>query len=258
MKNLMDFPPNIQHVLLDIEGTTCPVNFVSDTLFPFANDHLLSYLKHHQTEPTIRSLIAEIQIAWQEDSSTEARALAKSIQQIRTPTAPSRQIELTPEEACLYLKWLIQQDRKLTPLKELQGMIWEEGYQQGQLVAPLFPDVPDALYRWHQAGRILSVYSSGSIQAQKLLYSFSNVGDLSHLFSSWFDTRTGPKNEAASYLSIAKHLQTKPEHIVFISDSPSELSAARSAAVHSIFSRRPGNPILHAEGFPILESFSEI
>lgn len=253
----MNFPPNIQHVLLDIEGTTCPVNFVSDTLFPYANNHLLSFLKQHRFESTIRTLIAEIQDAWKEDSSPDAQALARSIQKNKNFAASSSQAELTPEDACLYLQWLIQQDRKLTPLKDLQGMIWEEGYQHGQLVAPLFTDIPGALKRWHREGLTLSVYSSGSIQAQKLLYSYSNVGDLSHLFSNWFDTRTGPKNEAASYRSIAKQLRTKPEQIAFISDSPSELSAAHSTGIHAIFSRRPGNPVLQAEGFPIVESFSD-
>jgi len=253
----MNFPPNIQHVLLDIEGTTCPVNFVSDTLFPYANNHLLPFLEQHRFETPIRTLIAEIQAAWKDPSSPEAQALARSIQKNRDFAASSDQAELTPEDACLYLQWLIQQDRKLTPLKDLQGMIWEEGYQHGQLVAPLFSDVPSALKRWHREGLTLSVYSSGSIQAQKLLYSYSNVGDLSHLLSNWFDTRTGPKNEAASYRSIAQQLRTQPEQIAFISDSPSELRAAHSAGIDAFFSRRPGNPVLHAEGFPIVESFSE-
>ena len=268
----MKISANIQHLLLDIEGTTCPVNFVSDVLFPYAKSHMLSYLQLHQSEPLIQSLMFEIENAWQQDSSPDALALANAIPERGQPTEAIKQINgtheeprqtpgpatLSPEAACLYLQWLIQQDRKLTPLKDLQGMIWEEGYQQGHLLAPLYDDVPAALKKWHQRGLSLSVYSSGSIQAQKLLYTYSNAGNLSHFFSSWFDTRTGPKNERSSYVLIAEALQTKPETILFISDSPCELKAAQDAEVNCIFSRRPGNPVMQAEGFPALESFDDL
>lgn len=254
----MNLSPDLQHVLLDIEGTTCPMNFVSEVLFPYANDHLLTYLTQHQSESSIRSLMGEIQIAWQHDTSPEAVALATAVERERSMAGGGERNDLTPAEACIYLQWLITQDRKLTPLKDLQGLIWEEGYRQGHLVAPLFADVPPALLNWQQRGLTLSVYSSGSIQAQKLLYSYSNAGDLSHLFSHWFDTRTGPKNEPKSYALIANQLQTNPSNILFISDAPAELIAARSAGVQAMFSRRPGNPYLQAEGFPPIESFANL
>jgi enolase-phosphatase E1 len=253
----MKLPLSIQHILLDIEGTTCPVNYVSEVLFPYAKTHLLAYLKEHESEASQRALIAEVQSHWQQDSSPEARRLAHAVHQSRIKTRTPESSPLTSEEACIYLQWLIQQDRKSTPLKELQGLIWEQGYRQRELIAPLFADVPPVLQRWHRQGLALSVYSSGSVQAQKLLYAHTNVGDLTSLFQSWFDTRTGPKNDASSYSLIAQQLQTKPRNILFISDSPAELIAARGAELIPVFSQRPGNPVLQAEDFAQIHTFFE-
>jgi len=254
----MKISPDIQHVLLDIEGTTCPVSFVSEVLFPYASAQLLPYLQQHQHEESIRSLLAEVFGAWQADSSPEAIALGKGV--ISHGDHPDRrdQPEPSPEEAYVYLNWLIEQDKKLTALKDLQGLIWEEGYQQAKLVAPLFADVPAALQHWHAKGITLSVYSSGSVQAQKLLYAHTNAGDLSQLFSHWFDTRTGAKNLRASYETISMALKAKPENMLFISDAPAELAAASSAQMTVIFSQRPGNPHLDAQGFAAIQSFDEL
>jgi len=282
----MTISSNIHHVLLDIEGTTCPVTFVGDVLFPYAAEQLLPYLKQHYAQAPIRTLLKEIYSAWQLDTSPEAIALSSTVSGFTLPvctedptgsadrahggeaigadvraesghSSGSGQLEgLSPEDACIYLNWLIKQDRKLTALKDLQGLIWEQGYQDGTLVAPLFSDVPEALSRWHHKGIQLSVYSSGSIQAQKLLYSHTNHGDLSHLFSHWFDTRTGAKNQTASYVSIARALRTNPEHVLFISDVVDELKAASSAQMTVLLSRRPGNTPCQAEGFPMIDDFS--
>jgi enolase-phosphatase E1 len=305
---------NIHYVLLDIEGTTCPVSFVSEVLFPYARQQLLPYLKQHQDEEVSRSLLAEIHTAWQNDPHPEARALARGLDRQENPEESQRQSSansdveprlpprlcseagssapslsrsamagwlhvasgsggqdqanrladlsqpenLRPEDACIYLDWLIRQDRKLTALKELQGLIWDEGYRQGRLIAPLFADVPDALRRWQQKGLRLAVYSSGSIQAQKLLYTYTTSGNLRPLFSHWFDTRTGPKNQHTSYLTIADTLQVKSEHILFISDAPAELVAAKRAQMTVIFSQRPENPQHDAEGFAAIENFDEL
>ena len=254
----MKVSPNIQHVLLDIEGTTCPVSFVSEVLFPYANAQLLPYLQQHRTVASIRSLLAEIQTAWRNDSNPEAMALAQTMNVLNAQNEWCNQSELSPEKASRYLSWLIKHDRKLTALKDLQGLIWEEGYQQNKLIAPLFADVPSALQRWHQKGIVLSVYSSGSIQAQKLLYTHSNAGNLSHLFSHWFDTRTGPKNQSQSYTNIAAALKAQPEQVLFISDAVAELRAAKSANMAALFSQRAGNPQHYAEGFPIIETFASL
>lgn len=249
---------NIRHVLLDIEGTTCPVNFVADVLFPYASEQLLPYLNKHVSEETIQRLLAEIDSSWKSETDSEAIALLRSVSELREQAGREAMAQIKPEEACLYLWWLIRQDRKLTALKDLQGLIWEEGYQQGRLIAPLFKDVPDALKRWRAKGIQLSVYSSGSIQAQKLLYGHTVFGDLTYLFSDWFDTRTGAKNEASSYRLIANQLNTTPEAILFISDAPAELSAAKEAKMTVLFSQRAGNPHQDSKDFPVIENFSEI
>jgi len=220
---------NISHVLLDIEGTTCPVSFVAQTLFPYASQELLIYLQAHKSDPGIAGLIEELEKLWQEDTNQEARQL----RQTRKPS-PADCIEaLIP-----YLQYLIRADRKATALKDLQGKIWESGYSKGELIAPLFEDVPGRLSEWKEQGQCLAVYSSGSIAAQKLLYGYSNAGDLRALFSHWFDTRTGLKQSPESYSLIGRHMQCDPRNILFISDSASELDAAQQAGLQVLLSQR--------------------
>jgi enolase-phosphatase E1 len=220
----------LQHVLLDIEGTTCPVSFVGEVLFPYAKQQMPVFLADQAENPIVKGLIDQVFDAWDKDSDLEAASLRQ------------RYANNDSEAAVSYLWWLIEKDRKLTALKELQGLIWRRGYEQGLLKAPLYPDVPEALGRWKNAGLELSIYSSGSINAQKLLYQYSNYGDLSHLFCQWFDTNIGDKQIKQSYSKIAETLNTNPEQIVFISDRKSELCAAEEAGFKVLFSRREGNP----------------
>jgi enolase-phosphatase E1 len=218
----------IQHVLLDIEGTTCPVSFVNQTLFPYANEQLGPFLAVHGCTPTIAELVRQVEEAWAHDPSPEAVALRSEASH-----------HIDPALGVLsYLRYLIRDDRKLAALKELQGLVWEEGYRSGHLLGPLYEDVPPALERWQRAGLTLSVYSSGSVRAQQLLYGYSNSGDLRSRFSHWFDTRTGPKHEATSYLRICQTLQSPPSQVLFISDSHTELEAAASAALVVLHSHR--------------------
>jgi enolase-phosphatase E1 len=241
----MTTPPPISNLVLDIEGTTCPVQFVSEVLFPYTQANLLAFLTSHQSEQPIRRLLQEVQDALLEDPSPIAVALRS-------------QGSHGLDTLCNYLDWLIRTDRKSTPLKDLQGRIWDEGYQRGDLIAPLFGDVPRALERWQNQGMKLSVYSSGSVQAQKLLYSHTQSGDLSPVFSHWFDTRTGAKNDPESYQSIAATLQTQPEKILFISDGIAELVAAEQAGMAVIFSLRPGNPQRDSQHFRVIENFDAL
>ena len=170
---------NITHVLLDIEGTTCPVSFVSEVLFPYASASLEPYLEANQGNADIAKLMREVEIAWREDSHPEARGLLQ--QQDAAST-------LSVQALSAYLRQLIGRDIKLTPLKDLQGRIWRSGYASGELIAPLFADVPRALRHWRDDGFTLAVYSSGSVPAQQLLYGHCHEGDLTGLFSHWFDT----------------------------------------------------------------------
>jgi enolase-phosphatase E1 len=149
-------------------------------------------------------------------------------------------------------------DRKLTPLKDLQGLIWAQGYADGDLVSPLFPDVPAALRRWYRSGLELAVYSSGSVPAQQLLYGHSEAGDLRSLFSHWFDTRTGLKQDPNSYRSISETLGAEPGSVLFISDAIGELEAAQTAGMQVLFSDRPGNPQRESAGFERITEYSTL
>ena len=216
----------ISHVLLDIEGTTCPVSFVGQVLFPYAAERLEGYLEAHGGEAAIQALVEEVCAAWCRDGEAAAAGLTWAEQ---APVVP-------------YLRWLIAVDRKLTPLKDLQGRIWADGYASGALSGPLFADVPAALRRWQRQGLRLGVYSSGSVPAQQLLYGHSCAGDLRSLFSHWFDTRVGQKQQASSYHAIAEAMAVDPGRVLFISDATAELEAAEQAGMAVLFSDRPGNP----------------
>lgn len=232
----------ITHVLLDIEGTTCPVSFVSEVLFPYAAQRLEQFLHDHATEAEMQSLVAEVREAWRRDTEAHAAGLIWSSDGTVVP----------------YLHWLIQVDRKLTALKDLQGRIWEAGYANGELVGPLFPDVPAALRRWKREGFTLGVYSSGSVPAQQLIYGHSNEGDLRPLFSHWFDTRIGLKQQAQSYQAISDQMGVPPAKVLFISDSVAELEAAKASGMAALFSHRKGNPQDDSGSFERINEFSTL
>ena len=236
----------IQHVLLDIEGTTCPVSFVGEVLFPYAKQQMPVFLAAHADNSIVKDLLDQVFAAWDQDIDPEAVALRHEYCKKDTHAAIG------------YLSWLITKDRKLTPLKELQGLIWRQGYDQGVLKAPLYADVPEALGRWHSAGLELSTYSSGSVNAQKLLYCHSTHGDLSILFRDWFDTNIGSKLSSESYTKIADALKSNPEQILFISDRLSELSAADEAGIKVVFSQRDGNPETDNGNFIAVKNYADL
>ena len=244
----------ITHLLLDIEGTTCPVSFVAEVLFPYARQRLGSYLQEHSDEPEVASLVEDTWRLWQSDSTPGARELLRSSGSSPAEAAPPT----TAGRVVPYLEWLIDHDVKATPLKDLQGRIWREGYASGAIVAPLFSDVPGALQRWHQEGRVLAVYSSGSVPAQQLLYGHCQAGDLTPLFSHWFDTRSGAKQEQSSYTGIAASMGTEPDSVLFISDSLAELQAASAAGMAVLFSDREGNPGRDSGPFARISDYSQL
>jgi enolase-phosphatase E1 len=240
----------ISHLLLDIEGTTCPVDFVAGTLFPYARERLGNFLRSRGEEPAVRALVKEVEAAWRVDPDPKAKALRLD------PAAAAMSSQ--PEGVLPYLQWLIREDRKLTALKELQGLVWADGYASGELTAPLFSDVPEALRSWYRQGWILAVYSSGSVAAQQLLYGFSNAGDLRTLFDHWFDTRIGGKQSGDSYTTIANSMAVHPASVLFVSDAVAELEAAASAGMQVIFSDREGNPQRDPGPYPWISSFSQL
>lgn len=208
----------IKAILTDIEGTTSAVSFVFDVLFPYAASHLPDYLRQHATDADVAAQLQAVR-----DDSGETQA------------STERVIEIL-------LGW-IAEDRKATPLKALQGMVWQQGYTAGQLKGHVYPDAVDALRRWHQAGYELYVYSSGSIQAQKLIFGCSEVGDLSPLFGGYFDTTSGPKREASSYRSIALAIGHAAQEILFLSDIVEELNAAHAAGMQTCGLVRSGGQL---------------
>ncbi len=244
----------ISHLLLDIEGTTCPVSYVAEVLFPYTATRLGAYLEAHQHDPDLQPLLRDVQQAWWQDNDPDAAAL----RQRHLPSGLATGECSEPTALAAYLALLIQQDRKLTALKDLQGMIWAAGYDSGELVAPLYADVPAALGRWHQAGVQLAVYSSGSVAAQQLLYGHSNAGDLRGLFSHWFDTRTGAKQDADSYQHIAHTLGSPAATVLFISDSLAECQAAAAAGMAVLFSDRPGNPHRQPGHFERISNYADL
>ena len=224
---------NTSHLLLDIEGTTCPVSFVSDILFPYASTSLETYLARSKTNPTIESLLDDAEQEWQNDDTAESKNL-----RLATKANGNNRIQAITQ----YLQHLIAIDRKSTILKDIQGKIWNEGYSSGELKSQLFEEAPSCLRRWHAHNLTLAVYSSGSVEAQKLLYRHTTTGNLDHLFSGWFDTKTGPKKNHESYIKIAKVMNTACHQILFISDNGEECDAAEAAGMKTLFSLREGNP----------------
>jgi len=199
----------INAILTDIEGTTSSISFVKEVLFPYARNALPGFVQAHGQEPQVRQ--------WLDAVATEIAASAC-------------QDEVIVET----LQGWIDQDRKHTALKALQGMIWDSGYRNGDYTAHMYPEVADVLRGWHARGVPLYVYSSGSVPAQKLFFGFSDAGDLNGLFSGNFDTEVGGKREAGSYAHIAKAINTAPGEILFLSDIVEELDAARDAGLQTV------------------------
>lgn len=195
----------IRAIVTDIEGTTSSLSFVKDILFPYARKHIAAYVRRHADTPEVRQALLDV--------------------------AEYCGVSLNDEQAIAQLEQWIDEDRKITPLKFLQGLIWEEGYRQGELRGELYADAADALKKWSRDGLSLYVFSSGSIQAQKLLFGHTPYGDLTPLFSGYFDTTTGPKHEADSYRKIASAISLAPEEILFLSDIAAELDAAQRAGM---------------------------
>lgn len=209
---------NIKYILTDIEGTTSSVSFVYEVLFPYFREHI-------QDLPKL-SLINEVKQAFSEVIEIVEQEEQKHI--------------TTTEEVLDYLRLWSDQDRKITPLKNLQGLIWKSAYESGDIKGHVYDDVPTALNQWRANGLKLGVFSSGSIAAQKLLFRFSEFGDLTAHFSNHFDTTTGSKKETETYTSIATFLGLDPNEILFLSDIADELKAADQAGFQTLQLLRPG------------------
>ena len=208
-------------VVTDIEGTTTPISFVKEILFPYARARMAEFVASHPNDPAV----------------AEARTLAGGSDVVAS-----------------LVRW-IDEDRKIGPLKAIQGAIWDDGYRSGTIKAPVYPDAARALRDWHAAGIALYVYSSGSIAAQKLLFGHSDQGDLTGLFSGWFDLTTGSKLESESYRKIAAAIGGSG---LFLSDHPGELAAAEEAGFAAIRLDRGDPPLVPPGRHKTVKSFAEI
>jgi len=231
-------------ILLDIEGTTTPIAFVHEVLFPYARARLHAYLRARAAEDEMRDALATLRIEWQEDARTQQEPPPWALADIPA--------------AARYLEWLMDRDRKSPGLKRLQGEIWAEGYRDGTLRGEVFADVPPALRRWRAATIDVAIYSSGSVFAQKLLFSTTTYGDLTAWLTGFFDTAVGLKTAAASYRSIAASIGCEASRILFLSDAPAELDAAATAGCQTLLAVRPGNQPVETLPAGVVRSFDEI
>jgi enolase-phosphatase E1 len=234
---------------LDIEGTTSPIDFVYEVLFPYARLHLEEYLKRKAGSKELELDLLQLR---EEHVKDLAEALAPP-DWIDAP--PDAQIQ----SVVRYVFWLMDRDRKSTGLKSLQGKIWQEGYLKGELKSQVFPDVPPALKDWKEKNLDVRIFSSGSVLAQRLLFANTQAGDLSGFLNGYIDTNIGPKTSAESYRRIAAEFHLAASQVLFVSDVIKELDAASSSGMKTLLSVRPGNPPQpkeHAHG--VISSFSEI
>jgi enolase-phosphatase E1 len=236
-------------VLLDVEGTTTPISFVYDVLFPYARSNMRAVLQEQADSAAfveIACMLREERHAavpdggslplWQEDTSRELVASVAS-----------------------FCDWLMERDVKSPGLKLLQGIIWEKGYANSALRGEVFPDVPPALARWKDAGITIAIYSSGSVLAQKLIFAHTDHGDLTPYLGNYFDTAVGPKKSPASYETIASRLRIAAGSILFLSDVPAELTAAREASYQTLLCVRPGNaPVVPTDGLAVITTFDDL
>lgn len=224
----------MKYILTDVEGTTTSISFVHETLFPFSKMRLTSFVDAHKNRTDVRAIL----------ELTKKTALTEN------------EKYLNDEEASELLLHWIATDRKHSALKDLQGLIWEEGYVSGEIKGHVYPDVPAALKAWKDAGLTLGVYSSGSVKAQHLIFEYSTQGNLRSYFSNHFDTAIGHKREKDSYLNIVKVLNLPPSDILFLSDIKEELDAAFEAGMKTIQLVRQSDVILGDH--LVAQDFSEI
>jgi enolase-phosphatase E1 len=213
---------DVKVILTDIEGTTSSISFVKDVLFPYAEKKLPAFLRQHHEDPTVQQHIqASVELEEQDGNHLTADNIDGVIE-------------------CL-LQW-IRDDKKATPLKALQGMVWKQGYENGDYQAHMYPDATARLKQWYNQGLPLYVYSSGSIQAQKLFYGYSQDGDLLPLFSGHFDTTSGGKRDQQSYRNILADLQKQHDiqagNVLFLSDLEEELDAAYEVGMQTVWIQR--------------------
>jgi enolase-phosphatase E1 len=238
----------VRAILLDIEGTTTPVDFVFRTLFPYARGKFEDYLRRHREDPGVRADLEWLRKQYRADEG----------QGMDVPPWRGESVDQLLASAAVYGRWLMDRDSKVFALKLIQGKIWEEGYRGGELHGEVFPDVPPAFERWSRQGRAIAIYSSGSILAQKLLFGSTAHGDLTPHLRAYFDTTTGPKADAESYKKITVALALPASEILFISDAARELDAARRSDMQTMLCVRSASDAKSGTTHPVIHTFDEV
>lgn len=223
---------NIKAIVTDIEGTTTSLSFVKDVLFPYADTHMQAFAEQHQADPCVMG-------------------------QLEAVRRQSGHPEFDLPEIVAQLRQWIAEDKKATPLKAIQGMLWEAGYKNGDFTGHVYDDAARNLRQWHEQGIKLYVYSSGSVHAQKLLFGYSDAGDLTPLFSGYFDTQIGNKREVAAYAHILSVLDYPAAQILFLSDIVEELDAAQRVGLQTCCLVRENQPTSGLE-HPWVTDFDKI
>ncbi|MHB1440040.1 MAG: acireductone synthase [Cuniculiplasma sp.] len=221
-------------VLLDVEGTTTPLNFVHGILFPYAERNMESFLNSMPRGQEVSGCISDLEAFRKENKMDSGENLLN------------------------FIRKCMKQDLKIGPLKTLQGLIWERGYRSGELKGEVYDDVPGAMKRWTSSGKKIYIYSSGSVLAQKMIYRYSSGGDLSRFITGYFDTSAGPKKESSSYSRISHMIGVDSGNMSFLTDSPEELRAANQAGFHAIRVDRDGTMVEGKENEDIVHDFREL
>ena len=224
-------------LVLDVEGTTTPIEFVYKTLFPYARTHAAAYLQR-------------------EGESAACRA---ALEELRAEQMADRERGEPPPALILdYVGWLMDRDRKSPGLKALQGLIWQHGFTSGELQGQVYPDVPVAFEQWTRRGLKIYIYSSGSVLAQQLLFGSTDAGDLTRFLSGYFDTAVGRKTSPDSYSTIVARVQIAPRELLFVSDVLDELNAAKGAGLRTALCIRGQEAHETSHSHPVIRSFHEI
>ena len=230
-------PVALSAILLDIEGTTTPIEFVHTTLFSYARARVQEFLERHESDPDVQADIALLR--------------AEHAAETPAPNPPMASISA-------YVHWLMDRDRKSTGLKSLQGKIWEEGFRAGDLQGEVFPDVAPALARWRDQGKEIAIFSSGSVRAQRNLFAHSTAGDLTTFIRAYFDTTTGLKIAVQSYVRIAAALNRAPSDVLFLSDVVAELDGAQAAGMRTALCVRGPDTALPAGAHQVIRTFDDV
>ncbi len=235
-------------ILLDIEGTTTSISFVYERLFPYAKQNVMPFLRQRWNDAEVVDAVSALRELSERDVESGKG----------TTTIPPEGTDAAIVRDAVVKNVLKQMatDRKTTALKVLQGLVWREGYNSGDLKGHFYADVPDAFRIWHSRGDKIYIYSSGSVAAQKLLFENAEVGDLTSFLSGHFDTTTGPKKESGSYTTIAESIGEDPGECLFLTDNLHEARAAREAGMKAVLTVRPGNHDLPEHDFETVKSFA--